>query len=390
MTSTASTSKCLFDPERLSSAMDEAGLDAIVAHSHHHQFYLSDIEILDYVISASSADYVVIPRSGLQNSAMTIPMSEWLQMQEHPSEISERIYAGRFYIRNGPALPGIQVPNSFDGLLHTLHSRDLGASRVGFELEHLPVATYQKLVAALPELQIIDATPLLQQLRVIKTDEEIRRIKIACEITEQAIDEASASFAPDMTLNEIAALVATGIVRRGAQILYVQAGAGPTAGLGLPTEQRIRKGEVLRLDVAAIYQGYNSDLGRSFAIGTPDPKYAELYEIAVKAVNTGLAAVQLGRPIEEIYDKAMAVWGEAGITDIRRHHIGHGLGLEAHEAPMIRPGSSEPVAPGMVLAVEVPYYVYQVGGFAPEDVVVVGQNGNTQLTHAPTKLPVID
>jgi Xaa-Pro aminopeptidase len=91
----------------------------------------------------------------------------------------------------------------------------------------------------------------------------------------------------------------------------------------------------------------------------------------------------------EIFEAAMDVWHDAGYTDVRRHHVGHSIGLTPHERPMIAPGSRETAEPGMVLAVEVPCYVLGLGGFVPEDIIEVVPGGFDRYSYAPTELPVV-
>lgn len=192
-----------------------------------------------------------------------------------------------------------------------------------------------------------------------------------------------------MTERELAQSIAHELVSRETDILYVQVATGAVAGLGLPTERTIDRGDVVRVDVAATYKGYVSDLGRSFAVGTSSPEKQELYQVARRALEAGIAAAQLGQAVNDIFESSMAVWADAGCAHVKRHHTGHGLGLQAHEAPMIKPGNTDILQAGIVLAVEVPYYVQGLGGFAPEDVIVLSDEGSTRLTHAPAELPVI-
>ena len=378
----------LFDLERLLAGMDELAIDALVAHTRRNVFYLSTIDIFDYLIDAEALNYVVFPRKAPQQTSITIPMSERIQLRDN-SWIDHKIFCGQFYVKHGPLVSGTTAANSWQALLMTLVNNELSRSRVGFELEQLPVTLYQQLKEALPHLELVDISPLLRQLRTVKTEEEIRRLRIACRATEEAIEAAAGNVHAGMSEHELAHSIGQELIARGTEVLYVQVATAATAGLGLPSEHKITESDIIRTDVAAVYQGYTSDLGRSFSVGRPAPEYQRLYQTAHRALDAGIASIQPGHAVSEIFAAAMAVWQGSGFPEVTRHHIGHGLGLQAHEAPMIKPSSTELIEPGMVLAVEVPCYVYGVGGFAPEDVVVVGSDSIIRLTHAPAELPIV-
>ena len=379
----------LFDVARLESAMQEAEIDALAAHSRRHFYYLSSFLSLDYVIDARSKSFIVLPRDVISSAVTTIPTWEAMSLHSTPIWVPDKVFAGQFYVKDGPSLEGPQEASTWDALVRALSSRGLGDACVAFELDQLSVATYDRLRATFPDMRIVDASPLLHRVRMLKTPEEVRRIRVACEITEEATDEAVLNMRPGMTEKTLAEAIGAGIVSRGAEVLYIQVATGQAAGLHLPTDREIKKGDIIRTDIAAVVKGYNSDLGRSYVVGPPTEEQAEIYAIAYQALQAGIEAVRPGVPGKKIFEASMAAWADAGYTHVRRHHVGHGIGLEAHEEPVLRPTTETPIEPGMVLAIEVPYYVYQLGGFAPEDILVVEDDGNTLFSHAPAELPVV-
>ena len=376
----------LFDSRRLRAAMEQAGLDGIVAHSRPNYLYLSGFQSLDFVIDVSSANYVLIPARDDTPPIAIIPRWESMTLHDRPIWIATKAYAGEYYIKDEPLLEGKAFANSWDALAHSLTSSDLARARVGFELDLQPVSTHRKILSSFPAMEIVDASTLLRRLRMVKTDEEVRRIRIACEIAERATHEAIQEVRLNMTEKELARSIARKVIEQGASVLYVQLATGAAAGQHLPTDRRINKGDIIRTDVAAVFEGYNSDIGRTFSVGKPSREQERIYQVAYKSIQAGLAAIRPGMHAREIFAECMGVWWDAGFSDVRRHHTGHGIGLEAHEAPVLRPDNDTEIEPGMVLAVEAPYYIYPVGGFAPEDILVVGPDGNTQFTHAPAEL----
>ena len=379
----------LFELGKLASAMDDVGVSAIVAHSRRNFFYLSGFTSLDYSIEAEAANYVIVPRDPGHPAIVTIPASEALSLQDEPIWVPRKIICGNFYIKDLP--PGVEsrAPDTWDGLVLGLREAGLDSGRVGFELEQLSVASHQRLRDALPKLELVDVSPVLRRLRMTKTSEEIRRVRVACAATEDAIDSAIARVRPGATEREIACLISEGMISRGVDVLYAQVSTGAAAGLGGPSDRVVRSGDVVRTDVAGVYKGYHSDLGRGFAIDRATPVQRGYYRVAYEALQGGIAAVRIGAPVDVVFPAAMSAWARAGHPEVKRHHVGHGIGLQAHESPMVRPGSTQIIEAGMVLAIEVPCYVYNVGGFAPEDNLVVGVTGLEVLTQAPSEMPIV-
>ncbi|HUY24654.1 MAG TPA: Xaa-Pro peptidase family protein [Candidatus Saccharimonadales bacterium] len=379
----------LFNPDRLDAAMDSAGLDGVVAHSKRNFFYLSGFPSLDYLIDAESASYVLVPRDPARQAAVTIGMSERMGLEDYSLWIPDPILVGRFYIKHGPTAEFDTAGSSWEGMLLAIRRAGLEQARLGLELEQLPVGLHRRLREELPGLQVADCSKLLREVRMVKTPEEVWRIRVACEATEEAIKEARARVRPGQTEREVAQRIAAAMVERGVEVLYVQVATPAVAGLGGPSDRVIEKGDVIRTDVAAVYQGYHSDLGRGFAVGSATDEQFHYYEVAHQALRAGVDAVRPGVPAEAIFNSAMRVWKESGHPEVQRHHVGHGLGLQAHESPMLRPGVSTGLEEGMVLAVEVPCYYYGKGGFAPEDNLVVTTDGSALFTTAESHLPVI-
>ncbi|MEX2015304.1 MAG: Xaa-Pro peptidase family protein, partial [Candidatus Hydrogenedentales bacterium] len=297
---------------------------------------------------------------------------------------------GNYYVKDAPKLDGAAA-SAFDALVGMIKQADAENGRIGYELDHLPVSLHARLREALPGTTMVDASPIFRELRTIKTPEEVDRVRRATQITEEAIDEAFARIRVGTTEKEVAAWINEGVIARGADPLYVTLGAAGRGayGVGYPTDRAFVAGEVIRADVSARYGHYHSDLGRCCVVGSATAEQTEYYRVAYEALQAGIGAVAAGRPIGEVFAAAIKVPHTSGHPEFQRHHIGHGIGLQAHEWPFLKPGVNDSIRAGMVLAVEVPYYVYGLGGFSPEDILVVKEDGVELFSHAPAKLPVV-
>jgi len=377
----------LFDEHRLRLAMDESGLDALVAHSPRNYYYLSGFASLDYVIEPEAANFAVFPRDG-RLPLVTIPRSEQMALLTEPVRAHQILLTGAFYVDGYETSDASSADSPRTALLHALREIKADRGRIGVESELLPAELDRWLRHELPHADLVDASGLLRELRMIKTPEEARRIRVACEATDLAISETVPAVRPGMTERDVARLITAALVERAVTPVYVQVATGAVAGLCGPSDRPISAGDVVRADVAASFGGYHSDLGRSFAVGTPSARQVDLYSAAREALETAIAAVVNGVAVADVFEAGLSAWHRNGYPQVKRHHIGHGIGLQAHEAPMIAPASRARIAPGMVLAVEVPYYVFGVGGFAPEDIVWVTDDARERFTTAPPELPI--
>jgi Xaa-Pro dipeptidase len=377
----------LFDAERLRLAMADSDLDALIAHSKRNYFYLSGFASLDYVIEPEAANFAIFAREG-SLAILTIPRSEQMTLLEDPVNAQQILLTGSFHVEGFERADVDRATSPREGLLRALRELKVDRGRIGIESELLPVDTDRWLREQLPHAEIVDASKLLRGLRMVKTPEEVARIRRACEATDAAIAAAIPSVRAGMTEREVARLVARELLDREVDPVYVQVATGAAAGLCGPSDRVLNSGDIVRTDVAATFRGYHSDLGRSFAVGEPTAQQCELYKAAIGALEAGIAAIEDGTPVASVFEAGLAAWHESGYPNVRRHHIGHGVGLQAHEAPMITPDSTATIEAGMVLAVEVPYYVYEIGGFAPEDIVLVQDDGCERFTTAPAELPI--
>ncbi len=378
------------DLDRARGLLQEDGLDALVAYSPRNLFYLSGFMSFDYLIEPESSAFAILPTRPDTPAIVTVSMAERYVLDEFPAWPPKKLFFGSYYIKGAPEM-GEAFPSAFEALCSAFRDCGVAQGRVGFEMDLLPVNLHRRITEAFPRMKVTDASLLFRRLRTIKTTEEINRVRTATQITERAIEDAFGRVRVGVTEKQIACWISDGLIQRGAEPVYVQLGTNGRGALGIsyPTERAVQEGDVVRTDVAARYGHYHSDLGRCCVVGEPTKEQRAYYQVAYDALQAAIDAVAVGRPFKDVFAAGMNVPLDAGYRDFRRHHVGHGIGLQAHEWPFLRADNSEAVAPGMVLAIEVPYYVYGLGGFSPEDVLVVRERTNELLSHSPGRLPVV-
>jgi Xaa-Pro aminopeptidase len=184
---------------------------------------------------------------------------------------------------------------------------------------------------------------------------------------------------------ELATEIALAVAEAGAQLSFetlVQSGPNSALPHLRPSRRRIQRGELLLIDCGAAWDGYKADITRTIVVGEPAARQRELWESVARAHDAALAVVRAGVTAGEVDRAAREVIEAAGLGDAFIHRTGHGLGLEAHEDPSLDPGSSLPLAVGMVVTIEPGVYLPGWGGVRLEDDVVVLEDGCRVLTRA--------
>jgi Xaa-Pro aminopeptidase len=244
--------------------------------------------------------------------------------------------------------------------------------------------------AALPP-GAVDASEWILRVRARKLPGEVELLRTAARITEDAIDAALAEAKPGSTERQIAATLAAAMAAAGMQPKFVVVTSGPRSALAdaYPTDRQWRHGELLRFDVGGTYEGYWSDLGRTAVLGEPDAEQAAVYAAVLAAEEEQLALIAPGVPAHRVFDVAVDRVRAGGVNPYRRHHAGHCIGLSPYEPPIIAPGVSTPLEPGMTMCIEPPYYRLGWGGMMVEDTVVVTPDGCERLSVSDRGLRVV-
>jgi Xaa-Pro aminopeptidase len=265
--------------------------------------------------------------------------------------------------------------------------RDLGATRLAFEADHLLYSQYEDLAAALPDVTLAPTRGLVAGLRVVKDAGELALLRQAIAISDQAFDDVSATIQPGMTEREVARRIESRMIELGAEApafpTIVAAGPNSAMAHAVPSDRPIRAGEPLVIDMGARYHGYNSDMTRTIILGEPDARFKEIYNIVLRANQAAEAYARAGRSGVAVDTAARDLITEAGYGDKFGHGTGHGIGFEVHEPPAVsRRGNDDPIPANVVTSVEPGIYLEDWGGVRIEDLVLFGPDGAEVLTHA--------
>lgn len=244
-----------------------------------------------------------------------------------------------------------------------------------------------------PGAAVIDATEALSALRLIKDADEIASLRRAIDISERALQAMFDEVQIGMSEIEAAAILERHIKALGGDGLsfgtILHAGANTPLPHSGPLEYRIQHGDPLIVDFGATYEGYCADITRTVFVGEVTDEQREFYAVVQRANEVGRQAARPGVTCESVDMATRQVFVDAGCEQLLRHRTGHGLGMEAHEAPYIVIGNQRVLEPGMVFTIEPGIYRMGDIGVRIEDNMLITQDGAESLTAFPRDIMVI-
>lgn len=289
---------------------------------------------------------------------------------------------------------GVEVVGWRDGTdAFAVAAGALGASRrLAVEKHHLTLAVAERLQGAAAARDLLDAGPMVRDLRRRKSAEEIREMERAAEVTDRVTEEILGLLRPGMTELEVSMHISMLIGREGATLSFesiVQSGPNSAEPHLRPTSRLLEPGDLVLLDFGAAWRGYCADTTRTWVVGPPDERQREVHAVVLAAHDAAVAVVRAGVSAGEVDAAARRVITEAGYGDRFTHRVGHGLGLEVHEAPSLDPGSRTVLEEGNIVTIEPGVYIRGWGGVRIEDDIVVEAGGGRSLTAADRSLRVV-
>lgn len=277
-----------------------------------------------------------------------------------------------------------------DVFISALSSLNLSKNTIGVESTRLRVLEYQFLKNALPESKVIAADDVFANFRMIKDESEVNKMKRAAVIAQTALLETIKESVVGKTEKELASLLTINLLKQGSGELpfppIVASGANSADPHATPTDRIINSGELLLFDWGASYEGYASDITRTFAVDEVDPAFQQIAEIVHKANQAGIHSGKPGVTAGSVDQSTREIINKFGYGEYFIHRTGHGLGLEAHESPYIFAENTQILEPGMVFTIEPGIYLPRKGGVRIEDNVVITEDGAISLTDLPREL----
>lgn len=287
------------------------------------------------------------------------------------------------YVEAAKSIEGAEVLQSTRNLLGWVGARlrELAEAPVAFEADHVTVADHELLSEGGSAL--VPTSGVVAGLRAVKEEAELNAIRRAARVTDAAYERLAREKLVGRTEAEVAWWMEQTLHDEGADAVAfsVIVAAGPNAALPhhTPGRRRIEAEETVIVDAGAQVGGYCSDCTRTFATGPLPDRLRRAYALCRSAQESSLAAVRTGVVAEEVDAVARTRIEDSGLAPVL-HGLGHGVGLDVHEQPVLRPESSDVLVSGNVVTVEPGVYLAGEGGVRIEDLVVVGESGPEVLS----------
>jgi Xaa-Pro aminopeptidase len=273
-----------------------------------------------------------------------------------------------------------------------------GARRIGFESHVVTVDGYDALAGALEgcnDAELVRASSTVEALREVKDSGEVALLRLACGAADAALAALvdRGALRPGRTERDVARELEALMLDHGADgpsfETIVAAGANSAVPHHRPTDAELADGDFVKIDFGAVVGGYHSDTTRTFVLGSAAAWQREIYALVADAQRAGLEALECGTPLADVDAAARRIIADAGHADHFGHGLGHGVGLQIHEAPGIGSGAVGSLRSGSVVTVEPGVYLPGRGGVRIEDTVLVGERGAESLSRFSKDLAVL-
>ncbi len=277
-------------------------------------------------------------------------------------------------------------PKELPSVLHQLKIK-----RLGIEAHHMTLLESRRIGEEAAGVILVSTTGLIEELRIIKMSDEVKKLQDAISMAEKACRKGIESLHPGIEEIEVAHQISTYLSERGLKTAFdTIAASGERSAMphGQPTHRKIGEGDVIVIDMGAIWEGYHSDITHTVCLGNPSEEAQKIFSLLQKAQEAAYKAIRPGAVAKEVDGAARKIIQEAGYGDYFSHGLGHGIGLEVHESPTLRKTSDQILEAGMVVTVEPGVYIPGKFGMRLEDDVLVTESGCQILTTLPHILKI--
>jgi len=273
-------------------------------------------------------------------------------------------------------------------------AKESNLSRIGYEAANVTCAKYRKIRSAVEKgRSLVSVQGLIEEVRQVKDAGEIAKLRKAAAITDDCFSYLVSHIEPGMTEKDVALDIYVFLVKNGADKPAFDSivAAGPHAAFphAKPGDAVIQRGQMLKMDFGASFEGYSADITRTIFIGEPDEKQREVYNIVLEAQKAAIEAIRPGKTGKEIDAVARDYIASHGYSEYFGHGLGHSLGIATHDGALFAPTSELVLEPGMVMTVEPGIYIEGWGGVRIEDDILVTDSGVEILTKSTKEIVVI-
>ena len=380
----------LLDPERASQHLSSRGLDVLVGGGYVNYGYITGY------FTHFNRDYPgplynglpLIRFAGLPANSTIPPFLVTYPGEEgdilaQGSWIEDRRFWGPSY--NVPGRPDsvAVLDDPVQALVDALEERGLSAGTIGGSARDLEPSLWKRVQEALPDASVVDASDAFDEIRMIKTAEEILRLRGAVAGVERGHAAVRESLTEGMTALELAAIVNRAVIDEYTDryIVHVSAGARGSVVLA-PTEVELKRGELVSVDAGSLHRNYAGDMFRVYAFGEQPGDGLQVHAAMDEVNDLMIAAVRPGVRASELYELGKAEMGHRGLP-LALDFAGHGIGIDVHERPYLVANDHTVLQPGMVVVLEISTRRFDLGHLSAEITCLITDTGCEVLNSMP-------
>ncbi|RZW26790.1 MAG: aminopeptidase P family protein [Desulfobulbaceae bacterium] len=352
--------------QKVLNALKERGCDGLVLNAGPSLAYFSGLQFhlmerpVVFLLVAGEKPLIVVPALEEQKLDTVDFDLEAISYHDNPSRWQE----------------------SFDSACRQI---GLPGLKIGFEPRQLRMLEYGYLETASPSTTYANADEAISQCRALKDSAEASRMQKAVSIAQDSLLAILPRIGAGMSEHQVAAELVIELYRQGSEqplpfSPIVAAGSNGANPHAKPSRRLLRQGDLLIIDWGARWQGYVSDLTRTFAIGQVDHEARRIHELVLRASAAGRTAARPEIPCSAVDNAARSVIEAGGYGTFFSHRTGHGIGMECHEEPYIHDGNESPLKPGMSFTIEPGIYLKGKYGVRIEDDVLITKDGNRSFS----------
>ena len=357
--------------ERQRKAMAERGLDALIAISPENVTYTTGMVVPSQSLMRWRHAIAVVTAGG-QVSMVVIDMEE-STVRAHGGVEQLRVY--REF-----------VEEPMDKLCELLASLKLDGANLGIEMEYLSGKELATLQRKLPQASLVAADEIFHGLRQVKTGAELALLRALSKITDKAICDALKRARMGMSEMDLAGHLVSGIFTGGAEhfkLMIIASGERsqfPNVG---PSSRLLRKGDIIRMEIFGVSNGYHAGVCRTAVVGSPTPEQEKIWANLIECKYLVMELIKPGASCKDVYQKFLQKFSELGFEPIS--FVGHGIGLFLHEEPYLGRYGDKTLEEGMVLAIEPLVFIPGRMGLQNKDMIAVTKDGCELLSdYTPT------
>lgn len=360
--------------DRLTQWLKEKELDFAFIHSPSNVFYLTDFQctpherLLGLVIFPEKEPFLVCPKLEADRARK----SGW----------------------SGEIVANSDTDDPWENIRQAFQRRGIREARsAAVEKSELSLARAEKLQHVFPATTFIDTEEILGELRLVKDESEMKRMREAAHLADAAVQIGVEAICEGKTEMEILAEIEYGMKKKGVSAMafstMVLTGDNAAQPHGIPGNRQVQKGDFVLFDLGVVVDGYCSDITRTVAFDHVDDEKRKIYNTVLQAQEAAVAAGKPGTRIGDLDRIAREIIQVAGYGEFFTHRIGHGLGIETHEAPSMSENNQGLLKQGMVYTIEPGIYVPGSAGVRIEDDVYITKDGHECLTKYPKELQIV-